>query len=71
MQEMVELLRATNALQIPILKIKTTVEETYTTVEKSKRIVEDIFKTIEGTYHLQIHSPILTGTTQPADGSRF
>lgn len=49
MQEMVALLRETNALQIPILEIQNTVEETQIDVEKSKRIVENIFKTIEGT----------------------
>lgn len=48
---MVALLKETNALQIPILEIQNTVEETQIDVEKSKRIVENIFKTIKGKSH--------------------
>lgn len=48
---MVALLEETNALQIPILEIKNAMEEIQTNVEKSKRIVQDIFKTVERTLH--------------------
>lgn len=48
---MVALLRETNALKIPILQIKNTVEETQVTVNESKRTVENIFEAINGPSH--------------------
>lgn len=51
MQEMVVLLTETNALKMPILQIKNTVEETQVTVEESKRAVENIFEAIKGPLH--------------------
>lgn len=48
MEKMVKLLKETNALQEPILRIQTGVEETKITVEETKRTVEDIFKSIKG-----------------------
>lgn len=50
---MVVLLTETNALKMPILQIKNTVEETQVTVEESKRTVQNIFEAIKGPLHPQ------------------
>lgn len=47
-QEMLVLLKETSALRVPILQIKSTVEETRAEIEETKHTVQNIFKSIQG-----------------------